>query len=218
MLLVNSCFRPNEIDSSEDFRKWNLVSFELGLNGLLPIPSEIESIKVEEKKATVITENYNKVEIFFNELYLFDLDLITGISAREEIIEYLVYDWFDIKRGAKQATCKIIGTSQFISELVFYPSRRRDGNQGGIKDCYAKSFIPANLIDDFESSETAALLASSALIKRNGFKGPIRKVDDKIHNLNVVLQHNRRDIYKYKKKYIFSEDLPEHIFCCNVHL
>ena len=218
MLLVNGQLKPHELDRPEDLRRWNLISFQLGLRGLSPVPSDIMSITVEEKKVSVVTEYYNKIEMFYNQLYLFDLEFVGGLSVEEEITEYLVYDWFDIKRGAKQENCKITGSGEFISELVFYPSRRRDGNTGVIKDCYTKSFIDAKLINKFENSETAALLAATALIKEHGLKGPPRKIDEKIHYLNVMLQHNRRDLYKNKKKYVFAEEPPEHIFYCNVHV
>jgi len=51
------------------------------------------------------------------------------------------------------------------------------------------------------------------LIKENGVRGPERHVGDKSHHLNVVLEHDRREIYKNKKEFIIGEDLPSNIFC-----
>ena len=62
MLLVNGELKPHELDKSEDLRKWNLISFELGLAGLLPIPSHIEAIKIDGNRASVITEFHNKIQ------------------------------------------------------------------------------------------------------------------------------------------------------------
>jgi len=218
MLLVNGTLKPHALDRMEDLRSWNALSFELGFACLTPIPSKIETIKIEEKIASVFTEFYKKIQISFNELYIFDLECVSGLPLREEVTEYLVYDWFDIKRGAKQASCKILSPQKFINELVFYPSSRRDGNSGDIKDCYTKSYILAAKINLFENSQTAARLGALSMIKKNGLKGPPRSINEKVRYLNVVLQHADRDIYKHKKKYILSEDIPEHVYCCNVHV
>ena len=217
ILLVNGELKPHRIEQADQFRKWNSLSFKLGLAGLTPIPSKIESISVEEKTVSVFTEFYKKIQIVFNELYLFDLERVRGLPLREEVSEYLVYDWFDIKRGARQPNCKILSPDSFVNELVFYPSLRHDSNSGENKDCYAKSYIKGDELGLFENSETAARLAALSKIKKNGLKGPARNINEKVHYLNIVLEHSARHPYKHKKKYIISDSLPEYVYCYNIH-
>ena len=89
------------------------------------------------------------------------MELVDGLTAQEEIEEYVVYDWFNIKRGAKQAPCKILTSHRLLLKKWFFiPSIRRDGNDGSFKDCYTKSYIGADVIEEFEHSETAAKFAT----------------------------------------------------------
>jgi hypothetical protein len=216
MLLLNGTTTPHAIADKEKENKWYRLTFDLGMRGLSPIPSTIERIRIGDTTANITTEFYRLIKIHFKELYVFDMELVDGLTAQEEIEEYVVYDWFNIKRGAKQAPCKILTSTDFIKEVVFYPSIRRDGNDGSFKDCYTKSYIGADVIDEFEHSETAAKLATLRMIKENGLRGPSRTVGEKVHYLNVVLEHDRREIHKNKKAFIHTDDLPDNIYLCNI--
>jgi len=214
-LLINGVTLPHPIEEKEKATNWYRLTFELGMRGLTPIPSEIESIRVEESTVKVITEFYRMIKIRFEELYIFDLDRVEGLAIEEKVEEYIVYDWFDIKRGAKQTAGTVEGHGNFVKELVFYPSIRKDGNDGSFKDCYTKSYIPCDQLREFEYSETAARFAAMRLIKENGLQGPERRFGDKVHNLNLVLEHDRRELHKHKKEFIVREDTTSNIFCCN---
>ena len=216
MLVVNSTQRPHPQDAPAALRAWGTISFRLGLDGLLPIPSGVEKIRIDGSCAIVTTEYYRVLRIQFNELYIFDLELVEGLAIEEKIDKYVAYDWFDIKRGAKQPPCKILGPSSFLNQIVFYPSLRCDGNSRDLKDCYSKSYIEVADLDTFEKSETAAFLGVAAAIKRSPLKGPTRTVDNKEHYLSLVLEHDRRELYKTQKKFVVSDEVPSNIFCCNV--
>ncbi len=213
MLLVNALSAPHPIENKEEAARWYQLIFELGMAGLTPIPSAIEAIRVEENTARIATETHALIKIAFEELYIFDMEKVEGISIEERVKDYIVYDWFDVKRGAKQADCKVLAPRDFVKKLVFYPSQRKDGNDGSFKDCYTKSYIAAEELEEFEYSETAARFAAMKLIKENGINGPKRNNGDKSHYLNVVLEHNRRDIHKNEKEFIMIEEPPANIFC-----
>lgn len=215
MIILNEEHKPHELHHPAKFKSWNQLSFHLGMAGLIPLPSAVDTIRIESQVAHVSTEHYRKIMIEFEELYLFDLDRVEGLPVKEEITEYIVYDWFDIKRGAKQASCRILGSTSFVNQLVFYPSLRRDGNTGNIKDCYTISYITPPEMESFSSSHTAARLAAMSMIKSAGLRGPPRTVNDKTHYLNLILEHARRDIYKHRKK-ITHQGLPEYVYCCNI--
>ena len=215
-LLVNGSADSHPAGEKEKADKWHRSAFNLGMRGLTPVPSEIENIRIEGGVAKITTEFYKMIKIHFEELYIFDLDRVEGLEIEEKIEDYIVYDWFDIKRGAKQAACKIQTPGNFIKELVFYSSTRKDGNDGTFKDCYAKSYILSDNLQEFDYSETAAKFAVMKLIKKNGFRGPERRFGDRVHHLNLVLEHSKRELHKNKKEFIVAPDVAPNIFCCNV--
>ena len=216
MLLINGTTTPHPIEEKEKANNWHRLTFNLGMRGLTPIPSEIESIRIEEQTAKVTTEFYRMIKVRFEELYIFDLERVDGLVIEEKVEDYIVYDWFNIKRGAKQAACALHTGRDFVKKLVFYPSVRKDGNDGSFKDCYTKSYIPADRLQEFENCGTVAKFAAMRLIKENGFHGPERRVGDKVHHLNIILEHDRREIHKNKKEFIVGEGVASNIFCCNV--
>ena len=212
VILVNRQQAPHPIEAAHEWSQWHHLTFVLGMRGLSPIPSAINNIRIQDNQATVSTVAHRVIKINFEQLYIFDTHLIEGLSIEKEISKYVVYDWFDIKRGAKQTVTKLINNDEFIKELSFYASQRKDGNDGTIKDCYAKSYINTEDLEKFEFSETAARFAAMKLIKENELKGPSRTVGDKVHYLNLKLEHNKRELYEYDKQYIINERLPKNIF------
>ena len=216
MLLINGATTPHSIEQKERENQWYRLTFDLGMRGLTPIPSTIEGIRIEKNVANVTTEFYRMIKIHFEKLYIYDMELVTDIAAEEKIQEYIVYDWFNIKRGAKQAECKILTAEDFIKEVVFYPSARKDGNDGSFKDCYTKSYVSAAELAEFGHSETAAKLATTRLLKERGFRGPSRSFGEKVHYLNIILEHDRRELHKNKKEFVQSDDLPSNISFLNI--
>jgi len=216
MILINGTTTPHSVADREGENQWYRLTFELGMRGLSPIPSSIEGIRIADSVANVTTEFYRLIKIHFKELYIFDMELVGGVPVEEKVEEYIVYDWFDIKRGAKQPPCKILTSADFVKELVFYPSARKDGNDGSFKDCYTKSYILAHQLNEFEYSETAAKLTTLRLIKENGIRGPSRRSREREHYLNLVLEHNRRESHKNHKVFIHADELPANIYLCNI--
>lgn len=212
MAIISDYSPPNEIEDPKGHMEWHHLSFVLGLRGLVPIPSDIENIRVGGKFVNVATEFSKLIKIQFQELYIFDVEKTTGLDIQEKVSEYAVYDWFNIKRGARQTMQSIESDDMFVSKLCFYPSKRIDGNHRKLKDCYSKSYIKPEDLEKFEFSETAAKFAAMKLIKENNIKGPMRRFGSKEHRLNLVLEHDYREFRKNKKEFIINESLPSNIF------
>ena len=214
MVLINGAPPIHEVENFKEWKAWHHLTFMLGMRGLVPLSSPIEKIRIETSIAKIITESFKVIKIQFEKLYIFDLGRVEGLPVREHVNKYIVYDWFDIKRGAKQVIEKIAGDNDFVNELYFYPSKRRDGNDGSFKDCYTKSYILAENIENFEYSELASKFAAMRLIKQEGLVGPLRKFGEKTHHLNLILEHNKRDLYKHQKEFVVDkgEKLPNNIF------
>jgi hypothetical protein len=215
MILINGATTPHSVADRERENEWYRLTFDLGMRGLSPIPSSVEGIRIADSVANVTTEFYRLIKIHFQELYIFDMELVEGLAIQEKVEEYIVYDLFNIKRGAKQTVDKLENETSFVRELVFYTSHRHDGTHA-FKDCYAKSYITADDLEKFENSETAARLAATRLIRERGLKADKRIIKNKVSYLNVVLEHNRREFHKHKKDFIIGNDLASNIFCCNV--
>ena len=213
MLLVNDEQRPPAIPPGHALKRWYEASFELGMRGLLPVPSSPETIRIEDNKAHITTTSQRVIKVEFEELHVFDLDRVHGLATEEKIHIYEVYDWFDIKRGAKQPACSILTPHAFVQKLVFYPSSRHDGNDGRFKDCYSRSYVEPSCLNDFEYSETAAKFAAMKIIRDNGFRGRQQETDGRPYHLNIVLEHSMRDLYKHKKEFIVTTELPPNIHC-----
>ena len=217
MIIVNGQQRPHRLEKPSEHDQWHLLSYKLGMAGLSPIPSAVETVRIEGNVAHVATENYRQIKIQFEELYLFDLDLVEGVSVTEEVEEYVVYDWFKIRLGAMQEVESLTTCNNFVKEVVFYDSERIDGNRS-LKDCYSKSVVRATDLESFESSGTAAKMATLKAIQDAGLKGTSRQINNATHYLNVVIEHDRRDLYKFKKRYVLNEELPLNVFCCNIEI
>ena len=68
-------------------------------------------------------------------------------------------------------------------------------------------------LNDFEYSETAAKFAAMKIIRDNGFRGRQQETDGRPYHLNIVLEHSMRDLYKHKKEFIVTTELPPNIHC-----
>jgi hypothetical protein len=211
-ILINGSEIPHKIENFKEWEEWHRLTFMLGMRGLTPLSSNIEKIRIEDTITKIVTESSRVIKIQFEKLYIFGMERIEGIPVKERVSKYIVYDWFNIKRGAKQVIEKISAPGDFVTKLCFYPSERRDGNDGSFKDCYTKSYISSENIEKFEYSETASKFAAMKLIKEKALKGPSRQFGEKIHHLNLILEHSRRDLHKYEKEFIINERLPNNIF------
>ena len=99
-LLINGELKPHRYEHPEQHRRWNLLSFELGMAGLQPIPSKIEGIRIEEGVANISTEFYRKIRISFDEYFSLTIsdaskDLLTmeecDLSALVRLRDFLNY-------------------------------------------------------------------------------------------------------------------------------
>ena len=54
-------------------------------------------------------------------------------------------------------------------------------------------------------------MAALRVFKENGIRGPKRAVGDKVYYLNLVLEHDRRELHKNKKEFIQNDEVPSNI-------
>lgn len=203
------------MDRPEDEFDWHQILFKLGMAGLKPIPSVIETIRIEGNVIKVFTENYRMIKLLFEELYVYDFERVEGLPVEERVNEYLVYDWFNVRRGSQQPTTRVKTEDKLVNEINLYKSIRYDSDLGRIDIC-VKSFIALENLNDFDYSETTVRLITSKLLKENGIKTVWKRTKGGYQNIYLVLEHDRRELYKHKKEFILNEELPSNVFCCNI--
>jgi hypothetical protein len=209
ILIVNSSRRPFQelyADDGERLRqKWFDLAFELGLRSQLPVPFGVETIRLDDETLIIITEGNTRVRINFDELIVFDFERTVGFGVEEEVLNYKVYDLFDVRQGSLlQNPQVIVRDNSFFSRAVFYPSRRNPRNTDGhYKDIWVESMISAHDLDNFEFSSTMIKLLLEREIKANKITSDSGRP--------LKLEHSHRQIYKNDVEYKMINSLDKRV-------
>ena len=142
----------------------------MSLAGLNPIGDRAVSIKIEEKVVKVFTANARMAKIRFEELIIFDEEKVMGLPTPQNITKnfYKVYDWFDVRSGMKHEYDYIRDTTDFVSEIIFYPTERVDGNHS-LKDAVSVSYLTDSMLNSFEYSDINARFKTLKMMKDAGY-------------------------------------------------
>jgi hypothetical protein len=189
----------NVSDLGLDFRSpadaWDCISYCLNEQGLNPLGKSVFTINVDAENSIleVITKDFNKISIRYENLEVHDLENIYGLpEVQVELLGYRVFDWFDVKSGAKHQYDLLQSEEQFCKKIYFYLSPRIMGNKK-YKDLVVESFMGENQLRSADYSSTIARFKTTEIMKRAGILGtghgqgkfrPIR------------LEYNRRNIVK----------------------
>ena len=155
---------------------WEMLTTAMSLGGLCPISDKATNMSISENVLKVIVSNSKMVRYEFEKLYVFDDHLTTGLSAKEIDLEptLRVLDWFDVRSGMEHSHERLQSDTDFVKEVLFYPSRRFGSQTSGRrtrKDLVAVSYIPRGELDNFEYSDTMAKFKVSDMMKVAGIRG-----------------------------------------------
>ena len=209
ILIVNSARRPFQELYAEDGdrvrQKWFDLVFELGLHSQLPVPFGVETIRLDDETLNIITEGNTRVRINFDELIVFDFERTVGLGVEEEILNYKVYDLFDVRQGSLiQEPPTIVRDTSFFERAVFYPSKRNPKNTGGhYKDIWVESSISAHDLDNFEFSSTMIKLLLEREIKAREITSDSGRP--------LKLEHSHRQVYKNDVEYKMINSLDKRV-------
>ena len=156
-----------------DLDVWQRLSYSLAMDGLNPLAGKIKSIKVnqDEKVVTVNVGTPALIKISYEKLRIFDFEWVFGLSNREEIENFRVLDWFDVRSGMKHDLNTIEDTDvDFVKKIHFYLSERIDGNKDK-KDLIAESLLTKEQINDLDYSESISRLKTINMMKEAGITG-----------------------------------------------
>ena len=151
---------------------WEKLYFYLTLAGLNPVADKASSIKVGDKELKVFTHKARMAKINFEELIIFTDDGVSGLPTPAQLPEkkYKVYDWFDVRSGMKHEYDYIQDNTEFVSEILFYPTDRVDGNQV-YKDAVSISCLTEKQLNSFDYSDINARFKTLKMMKGAGIRG-----------------------------------------------
>lgn len=192
----------------ENFREiyksemWDRLSFILSMAGLVMMPNTIRNVRKEENRLIFATTGNSRTIINYETLISFD-------KENEEF--YHVYDWFDIKSGAKILLEKISDSEDFVKNIYFYRSQRI-GQTSDRRDLVSYSTIKPLELYDYDKSESFCRLKTIEMMKSKGLRGKPNGYNKRGTPLYyaIKLEHTHREIIKdYKPKYNFKKILSK---------
>ncbi len=149
---------------------WNKMIFDLGICGLVPLSSGVESMRIGEDQTLRVFTKTRSFTYRYNTLRVFELDQISGLNTvRSE--KNKVLDWINIRAALNSDLDRLTGEGDFLSELYFYTSQR-NGAQSTVKDCIAVSYLTDKELQEVEFSDTYVRFGVRAMMEKAGIKGP----------------------------------------------
>ena len=151
-------YRPEEKIYS--LRLWERLAFLLSMGGYILFPNNIETIRHDENKITVVTHNMKRILIETNKLRSFDKNLTN---------QCWLYDWFAVRSGGKHDYEQLEDAPGLASRLIFYPSNRIGVR--GTKDVLAVSYVEKQHAFEMEYSQAYVRLKTKNMMKQAGITG-----------------------------------------------
>jgi hypothetical protein len=179
---------------------WDRVCFLLSMGGYVLFPNNIQNIRQETNSFVISTIGNKRVEVKYDKINMFEGD---------KTDHCWVYDWFDVRSGCTHTHNTIVDyDDDFINELMFHPSRRRDVPKR-FKDVVSLSYLPTHKVDHVDYSEGMARLKTMAMMKEAGIRGTKNGYDKKGKQLHYALkiEHSHREIKEEKKTQQSIEDI-----------
>lgn len=146
---------------------WASMCYDLYARGMCPFVDKISKIRVDQNDKTIkVITGHNTFEICYDNLHVFDSENVGGVENNKELVHYRVVDWFDCK-GLYDLSCKqIISDDDFVNRVMFFKSRRIDGNQRYL-DLLCESFLTDSQLKSFEYSDTMVRFKVRDMLKKH---------------------------------------------------
>lgn len=185
---------------------WERLYFYLSLAGLNPLADKLSSIRIEDGVLKAFSHKARMAKIQFEQLIVFDAEGILGIPEPEFIPpkKYKVYDWINVRSGLKHEWDWIdwLGSSSFVSHILFYPTDRIDGDQV-FKDAIAISYLTEEMLGHFDYSDISARFKVLHMMKKAGIKGPRNgfhpkdKTRQLYRGVKIETSHREKELIEY---------------------
>lgn len=190
------------MDISPGELKYDVVrklTFDAALAGLHPFAGNLASVAIDPQSHLLkaVTKSGATIEIKYENLRIFNPEGVLGIPAEinDRIINYSVYDWFDVRSGTKHDFLSLEDPDDFfVKKIYFYLSERIDGNIM-YKDLVAESTLSREQIHHPDYSDSLSRLKTMAMMKESGIKGT---ANGGTQHLPIKLELYRREIVPNK--------------------
>lgn len=183
---------------------WDRLVFVLSMAGLVMMPNNVRNVREEANKIIFSLNDNSRFIIAYERRVSFDKHLDGEVD---------VYDWFDIKSGAKTELQEINDSEDdLVHKIIFYDSRRRGTGGRGLKDIVAVSRMQKTELHEYENSESYVRLKALNMMKEKGMRGKPNGYNKKGRQQFYALkiEHIQREIIKrYKPKFTMQETLNQ---------
>ncbi len=183
---------------------WDRLVFVLSMAGLVMMPNNVRNVR----------EDANKIIFSLNDNSRFIIAYERRISFDKHIDgEVDVYDWFDIRSGAKTQLEELNDSEDdLVHKIIFYDSQRKGTGGKGLKDLVAISRMQKTELHEYENSESYVRLKTLKMMKDQGMRGRPNGYNSrgKQQFYALKIEHVQREIIKrYQPKFTMSETLKQ---------
>ena len=142
---------------------WDRLVFILSMAGLVMMPNNVRNVREEGNKIIFSLNDNSRFIIAYERKVSFDKHLDGEVD---------VYDWFDIKSGAKTQMEELNDTEEdLVHKIIFYDSQRKGTGGKGFKDLVAVSRMQKAELQHYENSESYVRLKTLNMMKEQGMRG-----------------------------------------------
>ncbi len=183
---------------------WDRLVFVLSMAGLVMMPNNVRNVRKEGNKIIFSLNDNSRFIIAYERKISFDKHLDGEVD---------VYDWFDIRSGAKTELEELNDSeSDLVHKIIFYDSQRKGTGGKGFKDLVSVSRMQKTELHEYENSESYVRLKTLKMMKERGMRGRPNGYNSrgKQQFYALKIEHMHREIVKrYKPKFTMQETLNQ---------
>ncbi len=183
---------------------WDRLAFVLSMAGLVMMPNNVRSVRHERNKIVFSLNDNSRFIIAYERKISFDKHLDSEVD---------VYDWFDIRSGAKTEKQEINDSeNDLVHKIIFYDSQRKGTGGKGFKDLVSLSRMQTSELHEYENSESYVRLKTLQMMKEQGMRGRPNGYNKRgIQQFYAInIEHMHREIIKrYEPKFTMQEALSQ---------
>ena len=183
---------------------WDRLVFVLSMAGLVMMPNNVKNVRQDQNKIIFSLNDNSRFIIAYERKISFDRHLDGEVD---------VYDWFDIRSGAKTEIEQLNDSEgDIVHKIIFYDSQRKGTGGKGFKDLVAVSRMQKTQLHQYENSESYIRLKTLQMMKDQGMRGRPNGYNSrgKQQFYALKIEHIHREIIKrYKPKFTMQETLSQ---------
>lgn len=187
---------------------WHKLFLLLNLRGLSLMPSSCASITINKNELKCISKHARQAKFNFEQIKIFDdfqLFNLPSTNTNNDSI-YKVFDWIDVSVCTHEFDF-IKFTTDFVNEIVFYPSRRSAVVNPKIKDIITISYLSQEQLREYDYSSVAVKFKVLYFLKLYKLRRKNwNKPDGTFQYKNAKIKMNKREIFPLLSGNIYNNE------------